>query len=287
VDLPPAVLLRMMSDELRGYVVDLLREAGGEHLVVPHTIQVTPGVSEYRLPPRAVANGIRRVSVQLETLQPQLPQLSPDALDSAPGGYYLRGARLVLWPTPTEARTLRVDYLLRPSQLVPDTAVGVVTSVTTLGTSLVVEYSGDLGGAASSVPIDVVRASPPFDVLGVEARGSIGQIGGVWRWTVPSAQRALLQEAPEVGDYLCPPDTSPVPQVPLELHALLAQRTAYAVLTALGDAGTSAAYDRCEDMRTQLLAMLRPRDIGARHYVRGGLARGVRGFGARGRGLYR
>jgi len=260
-------LVGIMSDELRGFVVDLLRESGGEHLVVPHTIQVQPGVTEYRMPPRAVTNGVRRVSVEIGQAQVQLPQISPDALDgsSGVGGYFLRGPRLVLWPAPTQARTLRVDYLLRPSQLVT-AGYGVVSGVTVAGPTATITVAWE-GAPLTTGALDVVRASPPFDVLAV---GATGVVAGT-TVTVPVAS---VLEVPEAGDYVCRAGESPVPSVPLELHALLAQRTAWAALSSIGDAGANAAYERTQEMRAQCLALLSPRDIGARHYVMSGLRRG-------------
>jgi hypothetical protein len=257
------VLLGLMSDELRGYVVELLRESGGEHLVVPHTLSVTPGRTEYRLPPRAVANGVRKVAVVLDGLEVQLPQLHPSALDRGLQGYYLRGAHLVLWPAPLSAQTLRVDYLLRPSQLV-STGHVTVTAVAEVGTDTVLTLSA----ASPASVVDVVRASAPFDVLAVSAAGVPSGPG--FTLTLPTAS---LIGTPEVGDYVCLPDESPVAQVPLELHALLAQRTAYAVLAAIGEAGAQATLQRCEDMREQCLRLLTPRDIGAREFVRSSFAR--------------
>lgn len=269
------VLLRLMSDELRGYVVDLLREAGGEHLVVPHTIEVAAGVTEYRLPHRAVANGVRRVSVvRPGAPDVQLPQLSPDDLARCVPGYMFRGPRLVLSPAPASSFTLRLDYLLRPSELV-STAYGTIASVVPSGDNVAITFTGTLGLADGPQRLDLVRALPPFDVLAVEAAGTLAGT----TWTVPVAS---LLEVPEAGDYLCPPDTSPVACIPLEGHALLAQRVAWAVLSATSNAAAPAAYDRAEQMRAQCLSLLTPRDIGARHYVTGHLQRGGLGF-ARGR----
>lgn len=265
-DLSRDVLLGILSDELRGYVVDLLREAGGEHLVVPHVIQIQPGVTTYRLPPRAVANGVRRVSVVAgDGVEVQLPQVSPDALDASLSGYYLRGAHLVLHPPPTGARSLRVDYLLRPGQLVCE-RYGVVQSVATDGRRATITVGWE-GSTIPSGRVDIIRALPPFDALAVDIRATVaGQLVVVWLRD--------LGEAPEVGDYVCAAGESPVPQVPLELHALLSQRAAWAALSQLGDPGADAAFQRAEDMRAQMLTLLAPRDIGARHFVRGGLSRG-------------
>lgn len=269
------VLVGIMSDELRGYIVELLRESGGEYLVVPHTIQVQAGVTEYRLPPRAVTNGVRRVSVQRDTAQFQLPQLSPDALDgTSPWGYYLRGPRLVLWPAPTESVTLRVDYLLRPSQLIT-TGYGVVSGVTDDGTDATITVAWE-GTPLTTGALDMVRSSSPFDVLSV---GATCVVAG----TTVTVPLASVLELPEAGDYVCAAGESPVPSIPLELHALLAQRTAWAALTSIGDAGARAAYERTEEMRAQMLALLAPRDEGARHYVRSQLAYGPGGRSFRGR----
>lgn len=267
-DFRPDVVLRLMSDELRGYVVELLRDADGDHLVVPIVVDVAAGQESVRVPHRAVANGVRRVAIVREGHQDQqLAQVSADDQQLGVAGYFFRGGRLVFSPSPSQALRLRLDCLLRPSELV-STDYGTITSVTPSGDSVAIGFSGSVGLADGPQRMDLVRASPPFDALAVEALGTLA--GSVW--TVPAAD---LIEVPEVGDYLCEPDTSPVPQVPLELHALLSQRVSAMVLQSIGDSGAGRAYDRCEEMRAQCLRLLTPRDIGARHYLISALSRGV------------
>lgn len=259
-------LLALLDEELQGYVTSLLREVGEGYLATSEDFAVAAGATRVRFPSRAVANGVRRVE-WLEAGATEGRPLSP----LRPGAYVVEcmaytadAGGLTLTPAPTTSGILRLTYLRRPARLVETededgapqvgtAASAAASTVTCAGTSLPADF---VVGAR----VDFVRARPPFDVLAADVA-----------LTAVAGQVLTVAEVPdgfEAGDYVCPADTSPVPQVPLECHPLLAQRLTWVVLQAVGDARAGAAAEQLADMERRVRSLLQPRDEGGRRYVR-------------------
>ena len=78
----------------------------------------------------------------------------------------------------------------------------------------------------------------------------------------------------KAGDYVCQAEESPVPNIPTEMHPLLAQLTAVHILEALGDSeGLGNAQRRLDKMTKSVMELvddrveLAPKKIKPRHGV--------------------
>lgn len=262
-----AVLLAAATRELREGVAPILVETRAEHLVYEYEVDVVAGQAEYRMPPRAIGGALRDVVwVGSDGVaQPPLRQLSSDEAmaqtinQATPGAYFLRNYSVVLVPPPNVAGTLRMPYYARPNRLVLPAAVATLSDVTPLSgggyrlTSPTGEVVLDIFNSLSA---ELVKASPGFEsevllLSNPETAGSDERV-----------EVAPARLVPEVGDFLCIPGEAPVPQIPVELHGLLAVRTARRALKAVGDDRWQALEDDVRELEARVRSILTPRVAG-------------------------
>jgi hypothetical protein len=221
-------LLDVANEELLSYVMPLVVASQTERGVT-QVDQAIAGASQFRFPTRAFGGNLREVQIIDNTSRfVNVPQISVDQLNMATFGFYLTGNLLNLWtnlqPLNTAWLLLRMTYYQRPSTLVYPSACGVVSSVNGAAVTLT---GSPPAGFVSGALYDIVRASPGFECLATDVAGNVA--GSVI--TLSSSAPTDLRP----GDYLCLAGQSPVPQIPAELHPLLAQACAVKILQAVCD----------------------------------------------------
>lgn len=266
-----ALLLASATRELRDGVAPMLVNARSEHLVYPYSQDVVSGTRAYRMPTRAVGGALRKVLFLAPGQEPiPLNQLSADEGEQrgstqnsgTPCSYWLQGYRLVLVPSPNLTGTLSTPYYARPNALVLPAATVVAADVTYLagpGSVEIIVNTDPPDALQVSQRIDVVRATPGFETLAANADAEVEDLGGgLW------AFRFGLSEDPGIapGDYVCMPGQAPVPQVPVELHGLLAVRAARRAMKAVGDDRWQALADDVAELEDKAKDWLAPRVSG-------------------------
>lgn len=265
-----AKVLSAATKELREGVATMLAETRAEHLVYSYDTAATSGTAAYRMPSRAIGGSLRDV-VWVDSggnAQPPLQQLSSDepqairSSDGTPYAYYVRNYHVVLVPTPNAAGTVRMPYYARPNRLVATAAVVVAADVNRTGTAWTVVINGSPPATLeNNTDIDVVRATPGFETLaaGVPATVSLDTpSAGFTTYEFTAAADAGIV----AGDYICVAGEAPVPQVPVELHGLLAARTARRLLLAVGDENWQALDVMVTELEGKARQMLSPRVSG-------------------------
>ena len=229
------------------------------------------GTASYRMPTRSVGGALRDVVWVDSGGTPQLPplrQLSSDepeaimAQEGTPYAYYLRNYHVVLVPTPNVSGTLRMPYYARPNRLVPVASAAPILTVEALPTGVRVTVASTATSLSfvSAERLDVVRATPAFETCVVNSPNvNPDNPGGGDPITFDFTQEG---DTAEVGDYLCLPGESPVPQVPVELHGLLAARTSRRLLKAVGDPDWQALDADVADLELRARSVLTPRVSG-------------------------
>lgn len=245
--------LEFAWEEMLTDLIPCIMSAREEYFVADYDYSITADQAAYAIPPRAIGDALRDVKVVDGTEQWSLPRLEPEQVgDTASGqeGFFLRANDVVLVPTPTISQyTLRLSHHRRPGKPVATTSAAQITSVG--ATSVVV----------SSVPstwttgtlVDFIKAKPGFQCLGID-QAITGVSGTTVNFTaVPSGVA--------VGDWLALATESPIIQIPVELHPVLAQMVANRCQIAQGK---PAKVDREElmKMRDAALGLLTPRVAG-------------------------
>lgn len=259
-------LLAWVNDEARTYVTALLKSVHEEFLVneLDYTVPIVTGQATYRIPPRVVGGGLRMVSLVTSASVPALPitRVEPPnaflyGVSGVPGAYMLRGNLLQLLPAPSGTGTLRLGFLQRPSTIVDESACGVISLINT-GTKAVT-ISASPSTFSSSTPFDLVQGVPPFSALSIDQAATKASQVYTFANTLPTGLA--------VGDFICLAGETPIPQLPLECHALLAQRVVVKLLEAQGGPRYDAAKASMDEMRRDLVELLSPRVTGSNRVI--------------------
>ena len=259
-------IYQLGDEEIRSKLVPLVMKNLEEYWVTHLDLNITANQSNYTIPTRAVAQGLRNVQIIQsadELSRTELERLDPTDLYSTysgnyrftirKNGFYIEGNDLVVYPTPTTTENyLRMSYACRPNSLVDITACGQVQSISGNTITLVSVPST----FTTSTPLDFVNANPGFAWPAQD-------------WTPTSIVGTVLTFADAiptsllVGDWICLSGQSCIMQVPVELQPLLVQYVTVRVLSAQGDAqALQAAIAELEKLETNALLLIQPRVSG-------------------------
>ena len=271
-----ADLLEYANNEMFTNLVPMILSANEEYYVITSDVQMVGGQAAYRMPSRGVAGKLRDCNYIMGAAMLNLARIEPEQLTQfvigaagMPAGFYLEAGTVNLVPKPTSPGTMRLKWFTRPGRLSnTSTDYAVITGVTyTSSNTVQLTCSGSFTGGSL---LDVIAFRPPFEYLLIDATATGG--AGTWTLTVNSPTSPPPDFSPNiaVGDYLCKRDVSPVLQLPVELHSLLAQRVVCAVMEAYnyGDR-LQAALAIAEKMEQRALKLMQPRVDGAPKKMRG------------------
>lgn len=254
--------LEMLNEEIQYFGVPHLLKTHEEYLLVSQDFTLTEGKRKYDIPYRALGNKLRELSyisgvsgLTGTDTGDQVFELSRISVDDLPDynnystsryaqAFYLENNQVVLLgELPVADTVLRMHFYLRPNTFVSEDRTGVIQSIDTANGVVTVESFPD--AFTSSPDMDFVKHQSPNVILKFDAVPT----------AVDATTRSItfapadLPDGLQVGDYLNVAQETIVPQLPVELHAILAQRVAVAALEALGDQeGLATAMRRLEMM---------------------------------------
>ena len=279
-----ADLLEYANNEMSANLVPLVMSVNEEFFVQTVDVATISGQYAYRLPNRNVGGKLRDVNYIMGAALLNLARIEPEQLTQFvvgsvgfPAGFYLESGSINLIPKPSVGGLLRFKHFVRPGRLITSTAqYGTITAVNYTGPDTVVlSVSGSSPFVPSSGPtVDVIAANPPFEYLLTNATVTSTVSGGTVDRTVtvtsPTSPPPNFSPNIQVGDYITQLDVSPVIQLPVELHSLLAQRIVCAVMESFGYQERWAQAKRIADeMEERALRLIAPRVDGAPKKMRG------------------
>jgi hypothetical protein len=249
-----AEILDLATDALTSLVVPLINSTREEYYVLSSDISTVSGTASYNIPDRAVGQVLREVKLISGTEIVDLTRLDPEDITSTqsgtPFGFYLQANKIVLYPTPDSASTtLRVTYFGRTGYLIATTSAAAITAIA--------------GNVITCVPPSTWTNANTFDIIG----GSWLRGYDLAATTVAGGSITFTATVPSdlaVGDYVALAGYSPIPQCPVEAHALLVQLTVVACLEAMGDqTNLGPAKEKADMLAAALKGVLQNRIQGA------------------------
>ena len=271
-----ADFLALIDEETRTYILPFLKRTREDFLVTTASTTVRSGYSRYLLPARCAAEALKYVS-----LGPDFHPLRRAANEDGHlggGGFYVEDDAVVLADTPTQdGETLRFTYYYRPNMVVAEAATARVTGFDTVTREVEVNDIPTVNDVATftlTESYDFVKGSPGFRCHDINLTAT--DITGT---TITFADELPVGLA--VGDFVCLSGETPIPQIPAELHPLLAQRVTYVLSNALGPTKGRAALEQLLQMEGQLASLFANRADASPRYV---LNRNSTGFARLSRG---
>lgn len=276
-----ADLLDMADEELQIGVVPLIMSTREEYFVTYFEYEVQGDTNEFAIPPRAIGAKLRNITVVVNNSSGQdgtpnevsLPQIDADqsAFNNNYNNYlaiqafYLRNNEVKLSPSANvfSGQILRLYYFNRPNKLIEVSECSQITAIA--GNVCTVNViPADFGtGSLYTITSDVVKSRQGFKNLAEDIELTVNTTDSTITFPVDPNDLNIT-----VGDYICLAGDTPVPQIPVELHTLLAQRTAVKVLESLGDEKNFAlASKKLAEMQKSILGMISNRVEGASRKV--------------------
>ena len=262
--------LSFLNDELLLNLVPQILSTREDYFKADYDITIVPGQTAYTIPPRALGGKLADVSYVTISNIVSVPWLEQSELKSTttgPFGFYIKGNKVVLSPPPTNADTLRLSIYQSPGELV---SVDDCAQVASIDSATQVTVSSIPTSWTTGTIVDWVKAKPGFENLEIDS--VVTGVSGT------SITFTSVPEDLEIGDWLCPQYQSCIPQVPKELHNLLAQMVAVKCMEAMGK-NTSQAEEKLQMMKQQAFELLSPRvDNENRKIMGSGILNAVRGW---------
>ncbi len=260
-------ILQYATEELRNYIPAFLKSIREEYIIA--TVSLTVTGATVNMPQRAVGAALRTVkwAQSAADVPRQLARIEPERradyppTDSSPQGYMFQGNTLILVPAVTSG-TLTLAYQQRPGQLVLPTACAKVIEVTP-STVTVESRPNNFEQSSADSPYDFVGGNPNFVAYAIDVDSDSDFS---WQGAAPGVVadvNSTLAALISVGDYICLAGETCIPQVPYEVHDLLAQAAASKIAEATGSSRKDSIAKGLSDLRAQLTTILTPRSDGS------------------------
>jgi len=272
-------IIAFLSDELSSTVIPLVHSVQQEYWVYRTDVPLVQGQTNYTIPVRGVANGLRLLTlvdnggneIDFPLLRPEYTAstynwLSPYSTSTL-YGFTMEDDHVVMFPLQVvnnPVQSIRFRFERQPSQLCATADAAQITAI--VGTTVTVnEIPTDW---TTSTVVDLIKGTPAFaskaDDLTISAIDTMAKT-----ITLPS-----LPSTVAVGDWLSVAGTSPIPQIPYQMFPYLCQCTANLCMAGMADTEPYKDGKAKEaQMKEDLLKLLEPRDMGNVQTVinRGGL----------------
>ena len=209
------------------------------------TTALVVGQARYRMPPRAVVQGLQKLEVsgnngldwyQLRILTPSDETYASSTTGNGPSHFALEGDTVRIYPTPQTAWLLRMTYYIRPSQLVAARTGGIVSSAT----------SGTIVVTNSTVPTNM-STSGYLDVIHTTGCNEIVLADVPYTWPGGTTITLTLDTGQDTamilaGDVVRAADETDYVPLPIEMHQALVSFTSATILLNKGDKEKAAQY---------------------------------------------
>lgn len=272
-------LIAFMNDEMGSTIIPLIHSVQQEYFVQKFDVALVQNQTNYTIPIRGCANGLRLVTL-LDQNQNEIdyPLLRPENTASSYNwlspyststlyGFYMEGDHIVMFPNSVvtnPVNKIRFRFERQPNQLCATTDAAQITNIV----GNVITVNNIPTDWTTSLTFDLINGQPAFQSKGDDL--TITNINTVaLTITVTS-----LPTTAAIGDWFCLAGTSPIPQIPYQMFPYLSQLVANLCMAGLADSQPYQEGKQKEAMmKEDILKLLEPRDMGNVQTVinRGGL----------------
>lgn len=264
-------IINFINDEMMlGLIPSILIERE-EYLVgPPYIVPILPNISDYPLPERSIGNKLREVNYKDQmgndyemtriAVDDRYNYLMNTITTQNWKQFYVQGSTLTLFPKAGESPTgsLVMWYYLRPNNVVKSDKVGTITAIDR--TNGRITLSSVPSNFAVDHVYDFVKRKSPHNIISFDNAVTSVNLSAKTLTMDPASIPSTLQ----VGDIMAMAGETNVPNVPTELHQVLAQRVACRILEGLGDSqGLQNAMAKLVEMESKTATLIDNRVEGA------------------------
>lgn len=248
--------LDFATEELRLSLVPIIMTLHEDHLLYEHTVPVEANKQEYVIPSRAVGNKLR--DVQWKHSENNFSEMARVSIGNRFNDgnattttnlrqFYIKNNKVVLVNFSSNVAgsgDLVMVYYIKPSILVQEDRVATIAGINR--NTGVITLSSVPDNFNTSIKYDMYKVTSPHTILTIDLTAS------TLNSTTNSITFAVadIPDELEVGDHISLAGEASIPQVPSDLHPMLAQMVACRVLESIGDnEGLQMAMVKLQQMR--------------------------------------
>jgi len=260
--------LSFANEEMDMAVIPYVMSHHEDYFIFRENTPLQDYVTSYAIPYRAVGNKLRDVQYKdngeniYEMTRIGVGDMayfqygSVGSVVSRLRAFSLQGDEIFLHPKvdgPVSGGSLDIYYYLRPNQLVSETRVMIVTSVSDVANGNVtvdkIPTDNNASLFSSGTLVDFIKVKSPHKCYSIDVPlMSVNTTTKVLTFNSPDAIPIDLK----VGDHVALAQECMIPQIPTDLHSMLAQRIAARCLESIGDvAGLQAANTKLAEMEAR------------------------------------
>ncbi len=270
--------LAFADEEMNLGVVPSVLRMHEDYYLWTDELDLVSGQTRYAIPYRAIGNKLREVAFKdsngnvFEMTRigiGDLPYYGTSATSNNVYVYYIANNDIVLVPpniTLNSGTKLMVSYYIRPNSLVLLNEVAVISAIDR--NTGVIQVSNLPEAFSINSLVDLVKVKSPHKIIDFDiqpmAINSTSKTITLSTTDIPSGL--------EVGDHVCLATQTAIPQIPSDLHVVLAHRVATRCLEAQGDQeGLQAANTKLAELEQQTMTLIdnrvedAPRKVVNRH----------------------
>lgn len=247
-------ILDIANEEMDVQLLDKLLRLHEEHLTTHIDIpRNESGI--YDIPYRSVGNKLRDIvaisnGTQYEMTQISIGDLPDHSYDNTVGSFdidkfYVESNQIKFVSNTRSYDTVRIYFYIRPNVLTKLESCGIIDEIIDDGTIVKFKFTKLPNDYSDLLVYDFVGCRTPNKIKGWDIdpiAESVSYILGEMSFNRSDIESFLGDI--KKGDYICKAEESPVPNIPTEMHPLLAQLAAVHILEALGDSEGLANAER-------------------------------------------
>lgn len=251
-----ATLLNIATEELFITLVPMILSCREKYYETYSDTTITSSTTSIAVPARAIGGALASVLYIFGTDVRQMLPIDPSTITttqtaSYPTNYYFQNNSIIPYPLPSSTQgTIRMRYFQRPNRLEQTTNCAQVVSFdATTVTCSSVPSTWITGNTVDFIPKTQAQATP------------YGLDSALTNVTSTVLTFAATPSGVAVGDWIALSEYTPIPEVPFEFQAVLAQAAACKALEAVKDtAGLKNAAEALEKYVAAALRIMTPRD---------------------------
>lgn len=233
-------ILNILNEEIDVGLLDTLLTLNEEHLVTYVDVNNPIAPGRFIIPSRAIGNKLRDISIVVgertyELSRVDLGELSDydygnGLYSSSPDVFYIEGDEIVLVnPHYRGASTVRMYFYITPNNIVMEDTCAKINNIDRING--VIQFENLPKELNTIKECDFVQNTTPNKILGTNIEVQSINLSTRSITVLPESIPRRLS----IGDWFCNVEESPYPNIPTEMHPLLAQRAAVHILEAMGD----------------------------------------------------
>lgn len=268
----PERFLRFATEEMDMAIIPYVMQYHEDYFLVTEEVPLEVGKNRYAVPYRAIGNKLRDVAYNDGSTIFEMTRIVVEDISYYQYGggnsftstgyriFYMQGDEVCLLPEdmPNPSGSLRFTYYIRPNQLVDSDRIAIITSINTTTGEVGVNLIPD--NIVLGVNLDIIKTKSSHKCLAFDVQATNVDTTN----NIITFDPADIPSTLSVGDRIALAEETDIPQIPSDIHSMLAQRIACRCLEALGDQnGLQAANAKLAEMEQKGATVIDNRVEGA------------------------